>query len=80
MNLPDLFQFGVWRAPDRACVVAGDRVHTFAQSSERASRLAEAFRRQGIRRGDRVSLLAQNELEYTEIQVAASRAGSSWRR
>lgn len=75
MNVPDLLQFGVWRAPDRACVVAGDRMHTFTESSERASRLADAFRRAGLRRGDRVSLLAQNELEYTEIQVAASRAG-----
>ena len=70
-----MLQFGATVSPRQACIVAGDHVHTFAESSMRASRLAAAFRRNGIRRGDRVSLLAQNEIEYTEIQVAAIRAG-----
>ena len=76
MIVPDMLTFGVSRAPHRPCVVDRDRVHTFAETSERASRLADALRRHGIRRGDRISLLAQNELEYTEIQVGASRAGA----
>jgi acyl-CoA synthetase (AMP-forming)/AMP-acid ligase II len=73
--VPDMLQFGATTAPRQACIIAGDRIHTFAESSLRASRLANAFRRHGIRRSDRVSLLAQNEIEYTEIQVAAIRAG-----
>jgi acyl-CoA synthetase (AMP-forming)/AMP-acid ligase II len=74
--VPDLLAFGVARVPGRPCVVAGDRAHTFREASERASRLADALQRQGIRRGDRVAVLAQNELEYTELQVGACRAGA----
>jgi fatty-acyl-CoA synthase len=50
------------RFPDRACQVEGDRVHTFAETHERASKLADALMRRGLRRNDRVALLAMNEL------------------
>jgi len=76
LTVPDLLALGLTRAPERPCVVAGDRAHSFRETSERASRLAGALRDQGLRHGDRVAVLAQNELEYTELQIGACRAGA----
>lgn len=57
------------------CVTDGSRSHSFAETHERAGRLAEAMRARGLVPGDRIAILAHNELEYTEIQVACQRAG-----
>jgi acyl-CoA synthetase (AMP-forming)/AMP-acid ligase II len=74
-DIPDLLANAVSRFPGRPCVICGDRSLSFAETDDRAARLAEAFVRAGLAAGDRVALLAHNELEYLEIQVAAQRAG-----
>lgn len=73
--VPDLLTNAVTRFPDRPAVVEGDRQISFRDLDDRASRLAQAFADRGLREGDRVALLAENQLEYVEIQVAAQRAG-----
>jgi acyl-CoA synthetase (AMP-forming)/AMP-acid ligase II len=76
MQLPDLIAGAVSRYPARPCVVAGARSLTFAEVDDRASRLAGALRARGADGGARVALLARNEPEYFEIQLAAQRAGA----
>ena len=76
MLVPDLIANAATRFPGRPCMVGGDRRLTFAEVDARADRLADAFARRGLRRGDRVALLAGSELEHLEIQVAAQRAGA----
>lgn len=56
-------------------VTDGIRRHTFAETHARASKLAASLRARGLRPGDRVALLAENEIEYTEIQIACQRGG-----
>jgi len=51
------------------------RALTFAQWDERASRLANGLLGLGLRKGDRVALLAYNCVEWMEIYVALARAG-----
>ncbi len=75
MEVPDFLRNAAVRFPDRLCMVEGDRSLTFAEVDERASRAAAALHGLGLRRGDRVALLACNELEYLEIQLATQRAG-----
>jgi long-chain acyl-CoA synthetase len=76
LTVPDLLAHALTRVPgDRVCVVEGDRSLTYREVDERADRLVQAWRAHGIGPGDRVALLAYSELEYTEIQVAAQRAG-----
>ena len=75
MNLPDLVANAVARFPDRTCVIAGGRTLTFGDVDSRAARLAGALGDHGVRAGDRLALLARNEPEYFEIQIAAQRAG-----
>lgn len=48
---------------------------SFAQWEERASRLANGLLRLGLRKGDRVALLAYNCVEWMEMYVALARAG-----
>lgn len=61
--------------PDQLAVVDGDRMSTFAQLDERSDLLANSLLQKGMKRGDRVAVLARNCLEYLEIELAAAKAG-----
>jgi acyl-CoA synthetase (AMP-forming)/AMP-acid ligase II len=52
-----------------------DRSLTFAGWNDRACRLANALLGWGLRKGERVAVLAYNTLEWLEIYMAASKAG-----
>ena len=71
----DLVAGSLARTPDKAAVVAGDRVLTFAEVDARIDRLGAALQARGVRPGDRVALLAANEPEYLEVQGACLRHG-----
>src|SRR5215475_10721085 len=53
-----------------------DRRFTYADIHARSDRLAAALAAKGIRRGDRVALLAPNCAEYFELQFACGRLGA----
>lgn len=74
--VPDLISCATLRYPDRRAVITDERTLTFAEVSDRASRLDAALRARGLGPGDRVGLLAMNDLEYLEIRVGAQRAGT----
>jgi acyl-CoA synthetase (AMP-forming)/AMP-acid ligase II len=71
----DLLAFGLSNQPDRAAVVCDDVELSFRQVHWRANRLAGYFDELGLKPGDRVALLAKNEYQYLEIQVACMRRG-----
>lgn len=75
MEVPDVFVNASVRFPNRLALAEGQREHSFAAADEAAARAATAFADAGMLPGDRVALLAKNELEYLEILVAAQRAG-----
>src|ERR1700722_5722847 len=72
---PDLLAVGLRRTPEAVCVLDPVLRLTFAEVDERASRLLGALRAAGLRRGDRIALLAQNRTEHLELMVAAQRGG-----
>jgi acyl-CoA synthetase (AMP-forming)/AMP-acid ligase II len=76
VHVPDLLRNPARRFPGRLCVSEGPRSITFAQADQRADRVAAGLRKQGVQPGDRVGLLALNDLEYLEIQVGVQRAGA----
>jgi acyl-CoA synthetase (AMP-forming)/AMP-acid ligase II len=51
------------------------RALTFAQWNQRACRLASALLGLGLKKGNRVAVLAYNRVEWMEIYVAAAKAG-----
>jgi fatty-acyl-CoA synthase len=67
------------RTPDKPAVVdlASERSFTYAQFDSRISRLAAHLRdRLGIKRGDRVAVLALNTSDTLELQFASGRIGA----
>ena len=76
MIAPDLVRNPARRFGDRPCMVGAERSLTFAEVDARADSLAAALAARGVVAGDRVALLALNEVEYLEIQVAAQRLGA----
>jgi len=49
---------------------------TFGQLHRRVNRLANALATQGIKRGDRVAILAENCIPYVELELAAAKLGA----
>jgi acyl-CoA synthetase (AMP-forming)/AMP-acid ligase II len=72
--ITDLLVNPAKRFPDRMCSVEGERGLTFRETNVRASLLAHALVKRGLRPDDRVALLAMNEVEFTEVQIACMRA------
>lgn len=75
MNHPDPIRRVARTDPARPCVVVGERTLTFADVDDRADRAASAWLDLGLAPGERVAVLAHNEAEYLELQVAAQRSG-----
>ena len=64
------------RIPERAALVEpGGKTWTFGQHAQRVFQLADALRRRGCRRGDRVAILSRNCAEHLEIYGACEVAG-----
>lgn len=61
--------------PDRPAARDLGRSLTFAQYDDRACRLGNALLGLGLRKGDRVAILAYNCLEWMEIYAAVAKAG-----
>jgi acyl-CoA synthetase (AMP-forming)/AMP-acid ligase II len=72
--VPDFVRPASRTSPERPAVIAAGRERTFAELDVAADRAAAAMLGTGLQAGDRVALLAENELEYVELQVACDRA------
>jgi acyl-CoA synthetase (AMP-forming)/AMP-acid ligase II len=57
-------------------LIEGERRVTFAALNERVNRLAHVLARAGIRRGDRVGMLARNSAVWVELELAAAKLGA----
>jgi long-chain acyl-CoA synthetase len=63
--------------PDRAALIAGDRVITYGALEERVRRTAGALAAAGVGAGDRVAVLLGNVPEFVEVAHAAWRIGAA---
>lgn len=75
-TLPDLLDELATRHGDRPAVIDGDRMIDYAALAARAGCLAAGLRARGLKRGDRVGILAPNRSEWLEICFGASAAGA----
>jgi acyl-CoA synthetase (AMP-forming)/AMP-acid ligase II len=75
LTVGSLFQHQATHNGSRIALEGDGRSLSYAQLGERVCRLAHALMVMGIRRGDRIALLAENRLEYPEMQLAAARIG-----
>ena len=57
-------------------LIAGERSITYAELAERTRRLAQALRRRGVARGDRVAYLGENDPAFVETFFACGLLGA----
>jgi len=65
------------RTPDTPAIVMGTsgELVTYAQLEDRSIRIARALRDSGIKEGDTIAILMENNRQYLEIAWAAQRSG-----
>ncbi|WP_054816584.1 acyl-CoA synthetase [Nocardia arizonensis] len=73
-NIADLVEHTIDLMPDRVALVDDAREVTYAQLEERANRLANHLRAQGVKPGDKVGLQSRNTIEAVETMVAVFKA------
>ncbi len=74
-TLGDILRNNAYKFPNEIAYVFGDLRIGFGAHHGRAARLASALYQLGQRRQDRVSILAQNSMEYMETYGACALAG-----
>lgn len=62
--------------PDKTALVFAERRVTYGQLNEESDRLAQAMRRDGLRRGDRVAIFLDNSVEMVTAIYATLKAGA----
>lgn len=62
--------------PDAPALLWEDRWLTYAELDDRAERLAAALREAGVRKGDRVALLAHNHVAHVDMILATAKTGA----
>src|SRR5260370_38616811 len=79
MNIPltpiRFLRYASQQYPGNTGVVCGDQRITYAQFSDRAARLAGAFKKGGVQPGGRVAFLSGNCHRLLEADYAGMRAG-----
>jgi fatty-acyl-CoA synthase len=74
-SLADIPRRSARKQPDKAAIIDGDMVLSFAEFDHLVDRAAAAFHDNGLRPGDRVALLARNCWQYAVLAFATARAG-----
>jgi acyl-CoA synthetase (AMP-forming)/AMP-acid ligase II len=76
-TIPTLINRNVMLYPDRVAIkeVEGDREYSFTDIKDRANRMGNALYGLGLKKGDRVAIVSQNSVEYTEASFYVPNAG-----
>lgn len=77
----NIFNIGYWvyknadLYPDKVAVKDDQRSFTYSQLNQRTNKLANALKKLGLEKGDRVSSILRNCAEYVEIEFALAKFG-----
>ncbi len=75
LNVGEILTAHAQLAPDRPAARDLRRSLTYAQYEQRANRLAHALGGLGLRKGDRLAVLAHNCVEWMELYAACAKSG-----
>ncbi len=76
MNLSEMVDFHAGNAPDSPALVFEDRTISYGELLDSINKLANAFKYQGVARGDRVAIVMGNRPEFVYAYFAAVRIGA----
>lgn len=75
MNLADGLRINSWRYPDKVAAVFNEQRLTYTELNARANKFAHAMLARGFQRGDKVSIILNNCMEFLEIYHGLARIG-----
>jgi len=75
VNTSEFLTIAASIVPDRAAISFEGKKITFSQVNQRANRLANAFKKMGVKKGDRVAILQVNTNQYPETYFATAKLG-----
>ncbi|WP_067650833.1 AMP-binding protein [Nocardia harenae] len=75
-GISDWPEFNARYAPASPAIVFGGRTETWAEFEHAVAHIAGGLRRNGVRHGDRVGILAQNHPHYLHVVLGAARIGA----
>lgn len=75
--LGDISKKGAIQFPERVAIVFENERLTYKRLNERVNRFANALRKTGYKKGDRLAVLSENTHKYLEIYFAAAKLGMS---
>ena len=76
MVIGDILLRAARKFPDRTALVCGPITRTYQEFDQRVNRLSGVIIGLGLKKGDRVGVLAANCLEFLELYFAAARTGT----
>jgi acyl-CoA synthetase (AMP-forming)/AMP-acid ligase II len=75
-SLYDFIRHNASKADHEPAVITADQTLTHMQFLERVDQLAAGLTEQGIKKGDRICILAQNSAQYLELYGACAKTGA----
>ncbi len=75
INIGQFLTKRAYLSPDKEALICDDVRLTYRQANERSNRLANMMLKMGIRRGDRIALLALNVPEYYDMLFGLGKIG-----
>lgn len=75
LNLGEMLAVHASKHPDRVCLLDRSRSYTFQEVNARVCRLAGGLLALGLKKGDTVSALLENCIEFVELYLAAAKTG-----
>lgn len=76
MVVSDILASGRSQYPDKVAIIGAQRSRTYGELADRIDRVAGALAAEGVRRRDRVALLAANDPGVVEVCLAAAMIGA----
>lgn len=76
MNTAEFLMIASSVVPDRVAMACSGHTRTYAEMQDRVNRLANALQAMGVGKGDKVSVMALNSMEYVEIYYAGAKLGA----
>jgi len=78
MVLGDIIKKKARDFPQGTAIVFGGKRYSFGELNERVNKLSNAFFDIGMRKGDKVAILAKSSPQHAEILLAAAKGGMVW--
>jgi fatty-acyl-CoA synthase len=75
MNVSYLLANSAGNYPDQTAIISEDKRFSFKTFNQRVNRLAQAMRRCGLQKGDRVAMMFFNTYQFAEVYFATIKCG-----